>query len=62
MPRAAYVASDPAAGISLASRPMHQAQSKHSTRAKTTDSGSEPPAKAIPARIEAAIAAPGPCR
>ena len=28
-------------------------------RAKTTDSGSEPPAKAAPAGIDAAIAAPG---
>lgn len=58
-PRAAYVAMDPAAGISRASRPMLQAHSKQATSAKTTDSGSEPPAKATPAGIDAAIAAPG---
>jgi hypothetical protein len=53
------VASEPAAGISRASNPMHQAQSRHATRAKTTASGSEPPASAAPAGIEAAMAAPG---
>src|SRR5215469_6397265 len=58
-PRAAYVAMDPAAGISRASRPMHHAQSRHATRAKITDRGSDPPANATPAGIDAAIAAPG---
>src|SRR5258708_6934129 len=38
---------------------MHHAQSRHATRAKTTDSGSAPPAKATPAGIDAAMAAPG---
>jgi hypothetical protein len=38
---------------------MHQAHSRHATRAKTTDSGSEPAASAAPAGIEAAMAAPG---
>jgi hypothetical protein len=38
---------------------MLDAQSRHAIRANTTDSGSDPPAKATPAGIEAAIAAPG---
>jgi hypothetical protein len=53
------VATDPAAGISRASRPMLTAQNRHAISAKTTESGSEPPAKATPAGIDAAIAAPG---
>ena len=59
MPRAAYVASDPAAGICAASSPMLDAHSRHAISANTTDRGSDPPAKATPAGIEAAIAAPG---
>src|SRR5712691_7240088 len=58
-PRAAYVATDPAAGISRASRPMLQAQKRHAIRAKITESGSDPPANATPAGIDAAMAAPG---
>src|SRR5215468_11188439 len=58
-PRAAYVAIEPAAGISRASRPMLHAHSRHATRAKTTDSGSDPPANPTPNGIDAAIAAPG---
>ena len=38
---------------------MHQAESRHATSAKTTASGSAPPANAAPAGIDAAIAAPG---
>ena len=38
---------------------MLHAQNKQATRAKTTASGSEPPANATPAGIEAAMAAPG---
>ena len=53
------MASDPADGISRASRPMLTAQNKHATRANTTASGSEPAANATPAGMEAAIAAPG---
>jgi len=42
---------------------MLTAQNRHAISAKTTESGSEPPAKATPAGIDAAIAAPGaPCR
>src|SRR5215469_756961 len=58
-PRAAYVAIEPAAGISRASRPMHHAHNRQATSAKITDSGSEPPANATPAGIDAAMAAPG---
>ena len=53
------MATDPAAGISRASSPMLTAQNRHATSAKTTESGSEPPAKTTPAGIDAAIAAPG---
>ena len=53
------MASDPADGSSRASRPMLTAQNKQATRAKTTARGSEPPANATPAGIEAAMAAPG---
>src|SRR5215831_8817343 len=38
---------------------MLTAQNRHAIRAKTTASGSEPPAKATPAGIDAAMAAPG---
>src|SRR5215813_8836020 len=38
---------------------MLTAQNRHATRAKTTESGREPPAKATPAGIDAAMAAPG---
>src|SRR5437764_10898789 len=38
---------------------MLDAQNKQATRANTTASGSEPPAKATPAGIDAAMAAPG---
>src|SRR5947207_5585011 len=38
---------------------MLDAQNRHAISANTTESGSEPPAKATPAGIEAAIAAPG---
>ncbi len=38
---------------------MLTAQSRHAISAKTTASGSAPPAKATPAGIDAAIAAPG---
>src|SRR5215470_1142915 len=38
---------------------MLQAQNKHAISAKTTASGSDPAAKATPAGIEAAMAAPG---
>ncbi len=38
---------------------MQNAQNRHAIRAKITESGSEPPAKAAPAGIDAAIAAPG---
>src|SRR5215510_2660468 len=38
---------------------MLTAQNRQAISAKTTDSGSEPPAKATPAGIDAAIAAPG---
>src|SRR5215475_10509108 len=38
---------------------MLTAQNRHATKAKTTESGREPPAKTTPAGIEAAIAAPG---
>jgi hypothetical protein len=38
---------------------MLDAQSRHAISANTTESGSDPPAKATPAGIEAAIAAPG---
>jgi len=38
---------------------MLTAQNKQATRAKTTESGSEPPANATPAGMEAAMAAPG---
>ena len=51
--------SDPAAGISRASSPMEEADSRHAISAKTTASGNDPPAYAAPAGIEAAIAAPG---
>src|SRR5215468_7326152 len=43
----------------LASSAMETAQNRQATSAKTTDSGSEPPARAAPAGIDAAIAAPG---
>src|SRR5215469_5518290 len=59
MPRAAYVARDPAAGISLASWLIVQAVNNDATSAKTTASGRAPPANATPAGIDAAIAAPG---
>src|SRR5215469_9719199 len=38
---------------------MLDAQNKHAISAKTTASGREPPAKATPAGIDAAMAAPG---
>src|SRR5450755_4424432 len=38
---------------------MLQAQKRHATRAKITASGSDPPANATPAGIDAAMAAPG---
>ena len=38
---------------------MLTAQNKQATSAKTTASGSDPPANATPAGIDAAIAAPG---
>ena len=57
--RVAAEFADPAEGISLASRPIDQAQNRQATRASSTDSGSEPPANAAPAGIEAAMAAPG---
>src|SRR5215472_1871951 len=38
---------------------MHQAHSRHATSAKITARGSDPPANATPAGIDAAIAAPG---
>src|SRR5262249_15682487 len=38
---------------------MLTAQNRHATKAKTTASGREPPAKTTPAGIDAAIAAPG---
>src|SRR5215472_10138681 len=38
---------------------MLTAQNRHAIRAKTTASGSAPPAKATPAGIDAAMAAPG---
>ena len=53
------MASEPAEGISRASRPMLQAQNRQATRAKITASGRDPPANATPAGIEAAMAAPG---
>src|SRR5215469_5288319 len=59
MPRAAYVARDPAAGISLASWLIVQAVNNDATRANRTASGRAPPANATPAGIDAAIAAPG---
>src|SRR5215475_9250977 len=43
----------------FASSAMDTAQNKQATSANTTDSGSEPPANAAPAGIEAAMAAPG---
>src|SRR5258708_38564403 len=52
MPRAAQVASEPAAGISRERRPMHHAQRRHATRAKTTGSGSAPPGQRTPAGVE----------
>src|SRR5262245_22374296 len=58
-PCAAYVASPPAAGMLRASSATLDAVSRQATRANTTDSGSDPPAIAAPAGIEAAIAAPG---
>src|SRR5450755_217617 len=38
---------------------MLQAQKRHAIRAKRTASGSDPPANATPAGIDAAMAAPG---
>ena len=38
---------------------MHQAHSRHATRAKMTASGSAPPARPAPAGMEAAMAAAG---
>jgi hypothetical protein len=38
---------------------MLEAQKRHAISAKITASGSDPPAKATPAGIDAAIAAPG---
>src|SRR5262252_8851302 len=38
---------------------MLQAQNRHATSAKTTASGRDPAAKATPAGIDAAMAAPG---
>src|SRR5215475_2054969 len=43
----------------LASSAIETAQNRQATSANTTDSGREPPARAAPAGIDAAIAAPG---
>ena len=53
------MATDPAAGMCLASWPMLEAVKRIPIKAKRTASGSAPPASGEPNGIEAAIAAPG---
>ena len=53
------MASEPAAGIRPASSATDTALNRQAMSAKTTASGSEPPAYAAPNGIDAAIAAPG---
>ena len=53
------MASDPAAGIRPANSATDTALNRQAMSAKTTASGSEPPAYAAPNGMDAAIAAPG---
>src|SRR5580704_17820411 len=50
---------EPDDGNSRASWPMLQAENRQAIRANTTARGSAPPAKATPAGMDAAMAAPG---
>ncbi len=54
-----YVATEPAAGMCLASCPMLTAVNSMPMNAMNTESGSAPPANAAPSGMEAAMAAPG---